>query len=118
MRSRRSNVAASESESETKRVKIFEGDDEPVTYDVRLENEIYVNIDLLFKFPPFKSYFSQRYKRSVKRFISDENLRVILVTKKNVEQGELLAKPSYRSKSDIRLVKRDEHVVRLVKMAK
>ncbi|KAG7394183.1 hypothetical protein PHYBOEH_005577 [Phytophthora boehmeriae] len=116
MGSKRSSAAATE--SETKRVKIVNDNDEPVEYEVQLEGEIYVNVVLLFQFPAFKAYFAKRYKRSVKRFISEESLQVVFVTKKNVEQGKLTAKPTYGSKSDVRLVKKDEHIVRLLKIAK
>ncbi|KAG6957139.1 hypothetical protein JG688_00011080 [Phytophthora aleatoria] len=97
MRNKRSSVTASE--SETKRIKIAETDDGTCV-------------------PTFKAYFAKRYKRSVKRFIGEENLQVVFVTKKNLEQGKLATKPTYGSKSDVRLMKKDASVVHLIKIAK
>ncbi|KAK1929342.1 Uncharacterized protein P3T76_015096 [Phytophthora citrophthora] len=112
MKSKRSSVAANE--SETKRIKIVE----PVEYEVQLGDDIYVNVDLLFQFPAFKTYLAKRYKRSVKRFIDEEKLQVVFVAKKNVKKNELKEKPLYAPKFDVRLVKKDEQIVRLLKIAK
>ncbi|KAG7391417.1 hypothetical protein PHYPSEUDO_004952 [Phytophthora pseudosyringae] len=81
-------------------------------------DNIFVNVDLFFQFPAFKVYFAKRYKRSVRRFIDEENLQVVVVPKQNAEKRELKAKPSYAPKSDTRLMKKHEPIVRLLKVAK
>lgn len=60
-----------------------------------MSDEIYINVDGLCNAEEFKAFFATRYKRSVKRFISEEGLNVILVSKINVEKGELCGKENY-----------------------
>ncbi|GAB9475257.1 hypothetical protein Gpo141_00012359 [Globisporangium polare] len=87
-------------------------------YDVELSGETYVNVDLLFQCAELKDYFAKRYKRSAKHFICEEDLHVVFVSKRNVENDELELKTSYSSRTDVRLVKKNAHVERIIATAK
>ncbi|KAF1314281.1 hypothetical protein FI667_g16798, partial [Globisporangium splendens] len=109
--SKRSSANASESEAKRARLAMDE-------YEVVLGDEIYVNVDQLFHYAELKDFFAKRYKRSAKSFIAEEDLHVVFVSKKSVENGELRVKTSYAPKSDVRLAKKDERVERLIVIAK
>lgn len=94
------------SESETKRAKLA-----LAPYEIVVGGAIYVNVDQLFQSAEFKDFFA-------KRFIADEDLHVVFVTKMNAASGDLRVKKIYGSKTDVRLVKKDAHVERIIAIAK
>lgn len=90
-----SSDQAAEREVGTKRLRGSE-EDGPHEYDVVLGGDAFVDVDQLFQHPRFKGFFSKRYKRSAKRFIEEEDLNVIIVSKINVEKGEMMLKHRIR----------------------
>lgn len=107
--------SANASESETKRAEV---DECVAEYEVVLGGEMYVNADRLFKCAELKDYFKKHYKRSATEFIAKKDLQVVFVSKKNVEKGVLDEKEVYGSKSDVRLVKKDERIKCIIATAK
>ncbi|ETM97334.1 hypothetical protein PPTG_20267 [Phytophthora nicotianae INRA-310] len=103
-----------EDENEAKRAKTTE----PATYEVRLGEEIYVNVDFLYNFPTYKTYFAKQYGRSVASFIKKGNLQVVCVAKKDVDNGKLAVKPLYAPKSDVHLAKKNDRIAELINLAK
>lgn len=84
-------------------------------YELELGGEVFIDVDKLFQFKSFQPYFKKKYNRSAKTFIENEHLRVVFVSNKNVDKRELKIKTTYSTKFGCRLVKKDEHVERLIK---
>lgn len=89
-----------------------------IGYEVTLDGESYVNLDQLFQTEEYKEFFSRYYKRSVKRYITEEQLNAVIISRSNLERGVLQAKLNYSPKYDIRLVKNDDQIRRLIDFAK
>ncbi|KAG9400274.1 hypothetical protein AC1031_011199 [Aphanomyces cochlioides] len=83
-----------------KRVKVASDDD---SFELVLDGEHFVDVDKLFKSSSIGSFLSINYKRSVKRFIADAKLPVVVVAKKDARKGILSPKDDYSPKTDLRV---------------
>jgi hypothetical protein len=86
-------------------------------YELMIDGTAFIDVDKLFHSKKLCDFFNKKYKRVVSSFISDQELKTIIVSKKNVEKGELVQKEKYASKYDCRLAKMNTRIEKFIQDA-